>query len=513
MRNSTRIFRITALVAVGLMVLTTVMPRYASADTVQSTDFQSQTFSKTVDWFDYVRTYAAANGFPPPNASEHAYLYTNYVNVGGFQLFYVGLVNATHLGKFITIPIQTVFEHFKTPSGKDAITSSSFLSLVSFRENGSTIYPNSPDKSDDVYASFSLGVNLTAFAGHPQPAYVASSQIIPLASPAPNQWTWGLKYTNLNAIWWKIGVDPLFPFYDALVPRGIAQYSELTFNYNLVLDPNTKTAKLTESYTIGKVTNLWMFTPVVRHWNATGEYYVNGTAVSGGQNVYQMLSSPGPNGYSPFKLSIVLSNKTILASHTVDDKTDDNTSVDDADANATRTAITTRADDNEAVFKADFSTKPTYQLYDPNDANPAMYNVTVRTVRRAGWGGNPVFGFQNAFMGFLPLFVAHVDPALLQEARLGMASFATADYLYVLSYPKWGGTRIVNDPDFTAFYQPTGNAGLLEAIFIAVAVAAGVGGLFAFLFRRKRVANIGFTGTTGSTPQGPAPSGPSFPSR
>ncbi len=80
MRNSTRIFRITALMAVGLMVLTTVMPRYASADTVQSTDFQSQTFSKTVDWFDYVRQYAAANGFPPPNASEHAYLYTNYVN-------------------------------------------------------------------------------------------------------------------------------------------------------------------------------------------------------------------------------------------------------------------------------------------------------------------------------------------------------------------------------------------------------------------------------------------------
>ena len=511
MKTPSRILRIAALAALGLMVLTAFTPRYASADTVTSTDFQSQTFSKTVDWLDYVRQYAAANGFTPPNASEHVYIYTNYVNVGGFQLFYVGMVNATHLGKYITIPIQTVFQHFKTPGGKDAITSSSFLSLVSFRENSSDIYANSPDRTDDVYASFSLGVNLTAFAGHPQPAYVASSQIIPLTSPAANQWTWGLKYTNLNAIWWKIGVDPLFPFWDSNTPRGVAQYSELTFNYALTLDPASKIAKLTESYTIGKVTNLWLLTPLVRHWNSTGTYDTNGALVSS-QNVYQFLSV-GQNGYSPYKLSVVLAEKTILASHTTSDKTDSNTSVDDSEANVTRTGINTMAEDNERVFRADFSTKPTYKLYDTSDANPQTYNVTVRTARLHGWGGNPAFGFQNAFMGFLSLFVAHVDPALVQQAHAGMVSFAVSDYIYTISYPQWGGTRIVNDPDFTAFYQPTGNPGLLTALFIAVAVAAAVGGIFAFLFRRKRTTTVGFTSTTTPTPQGPSPSGPSFPGR
>ncbi len=223
--------------------------------------------------------------------------------------------------------------------------------------------------------------------------------------------------------------------------------------------------------------------------------------------VYDFLQTGG------YKLSIVLANKAILASHTVVDKTDTNTSVDDSDANATRTAVTTSSDDGERVFKADFSTKPTYQLYNSTDANPQPYNVTVRTVRRGGWGGNPVFAFQNAFMGFMPLFVAHVDPALFQAARAGMASFSVSDYLYTISYPQWGGTRIVNDPDFTAFYQPTGNAGLLTAIFIAVAVAAGIGGIFAFLFRRKRTASVGFTGATGNTPQGPTPSGPAIPGR
>ena len=510
MRISTRTSRIVALAVLGLLVLAMV-PRYASADTVQSTDFQSQSFTKVVDWYDYVRTYAVANGLTPPPSTAHAYLYTNYINVGGFQLFYVGLINATTpAGKFVTIPLQSFFEHFKTPGGKDALTASSFLSLIAFTENSSTIYPNSPDRNDTIYASFSLGGNLTAFGGHPQPAYVASSQVIPLSSPAPNQWTWGLKYTNLNAVWWKIGVQEPLGIWDSTTPRGVAQYNELTFNYALTIDPTTKTAQLTTSYTIGKVTSLWVLTPLVRHYNATGTYDVNGARLpgpSGQVTVYDFLQTGG------YKLSIVLSNKAIIASHTVSDKTDSNTSVDDSDANATRTAVTTSSDDGERVFKADFSTKPTYQLYNSTDANPQTYNVTVRTVRRGGWGGNPVFAFQNAFMGFMPLFVAHVDPSLFQAARAGLASFSVSDYLYTISYPQWGGTRIVNDPAFTAFYQPTGNAGLLTAIFIAVAVAAGIGGIFAFLFRRKRTASVGFTGATGNTPQGPTPSGPAIPGR
>src|SRR6266567_1528315 len=508
MRISTRTSRIVALAVLGLLVLAMV-PRSASADTVQSTDFQSQSFTKVVDWYDYVRQYAAANGITPPPwvATAHAYLYTNYINVGGFQLFYVGLINATNptTGNNVTVPLQSFFEHFKTPGGKDAITASSFLSLIAFTENSSTIYPNSPDRNDTIYASFSLG-GVSAF-GTP----VASSRVIPLTSPSPNQWTWGLKYTNLNAVWWKIGVDPLFPFWDALVPRGLAQYSELTFTYTLTLDPTSKTATLTSSYTIGRVTNLWMFTPVVRHWNATGTYYLNGSQTPNSQTVYQFLSQ-SQGGYSPLKLAIVLANKTILASHTTTDTNDANSSVDDSDANVTRQGITTRSDDGETVFKTDFSTKPTYQLYDSSDANPQTYNTTVRSVRRAGWGGNPVFAVQNAFMGLLPLFVAHVDYPLFQDARAHLASFASSDSLYTVSYPQWGGTKIVNDPSFTAFYQPTGNAGLLTAIFIAVAVAAGIGGVFAFLLRRKKTTNLGMAGTMGNVPQGPAPPSPSDPS-
>ncbi len=511
MKMPNRVLKVLAITALALMVLSTFTPLSVSATTVQSTDFQSQSFSKVVDWFDYVRQYAAANGFTPPNASDHAYIYANYINVGGYQLFYVGLVNVTDNGKFVTVPLQTFFQHFKTPGGKDAITASSFLSLVAFNESStSDAVPNSPDPSDTVYASFSLGVDLSSYLQNHAPSYVAGSQVIPLTQVGTNHWTWGLKYTNLSAIWWKITPDPLLPYYDP-VPHGVARYTELTFNYDLTLDPSTKTAHLTETFTIGKVTDLWiirLFPTFIRHYNATGSYYVNGTQTPNSQTVYQLLQSGG------YKLSVVLANKTILASHTTTDKDSSGNSVDDTQSgDLSHSNVTTTADDGERIFQADFSAKSTYQLYDPSDANPVTYNVTTRTVRRDGYVKNPLFALQNRFMGFLPLFVAHVDPGLIQQAKAGLASFTVTDYLYIIAYPHWGGTRIVNDPDYTAFYQPASNAGLLIIVFIAVAVAAVVGGVFAFLMRRRKTANMGITAAPGQTPPTQGPAGPTIPGR
>jgi len=173
----------------------------------------------------------------------------------------------------------------------------------------------------------------------------------------------------------------------------------------------------------------------------------------------------------------------------------------------THTAVNTAASDGERAFRADFGVKPQYNLYnytkDPSEASYATLNVATRTVNRNGWGGNPLFWFQNTFMGFLPIFVAHVDPALLQQAKTGMANIMVTDYLYIISYPTWNGYRIVNDPAYTAYFQPASNLGFLTAIFIAVAVAAGIGGVFAFLFRRRRTASMALVGTTGPAPDQP----------
>jgi len=504
MKVQLRKIRAISILALGLMMALAFVPKTTHADTVTSTDFQSQSFNKVIDWYDYVRQYATANGFTPPNSTEHAYIYANYINVGGFQLFSAGLVNITHNDiNFLTIPVQTFFEHYKTPGGKDVITASSFMSLVAFRENSTTdVFPNSPDRGDENYASFSLGVNLTALTGHRMPSPVSTARIIPLTSSDSNHYSWGLKYTNLNAMWWKVNPDPLFPCCLPTTPRGLAQFTELTFNYALAIDPGSKTATLTTSYTIGRVTDLWVIstTPAV-HMNSTGTYNLDGTARNA-TTVYQFLAA------KQFKLSIVLSQKSIIAGTTTTNKDDAGASVDnDSSTDVTHTGINTNAADNERAFRADFGVKPQYNLYnytkDPSEATYSTYNVTARTVNRNGWGGNPVFWFQNAFMGFLPLFVAHVDPALIQQAKSGMVSFTVTDYLYIISYPTWNGYRIVNDPAYTAYFQPASNLGFLTAIFIAVAVAAGIGGVFAFLFRRRRTASMAIAGTAGPAPNQP----------
>lgn len=509
-----RKFRALALLAVGVMMLFSFIPKNTyAATTLQGSDFQVQSFSKTVDYYDYVRSYAASQGYNMSSIqNQHAYIYTTYINVGGFQLFYSGLLNATHNGMNVTIPIQTVFEHFKTPQGKDAITASSFLSLVAFRENGtSDIFPNSPDKNDTVFASFSLGYTLSAFGTHPVPTYVANSQIIPLTSTDSNHWTWGLNYTNLNSIWWRIYPDPLLPLWDSSTPRAFAQYSQLSFTYALAIDPSAKTATLTTSYSVGRITDLYLLTatPRVLHLNSTGTYDLSGIS-RGAQTVYQYLAQ---NGY---KLSIVQSHMAILASTTTSDSTDNGSSVDNnSESDVTHTGVNTIASDGEKVFRSDFGVKSTYQLYNSTSGAQTQYDVTTRTANRPAWGGNPVYGVQNIFMSFLPLFVYHVDPSLFQAARTGMVSFKVASYLYIISYPTWSGYKIVNDPQYTAYYQPANNLGLLTAIFIAVAVAAGIGGVFAFLFRRRRNASLAMTNPTNPAPNpstGPIP-GPSGPSR
>ena len=514
MRHQSTKIRALPLIALGLLFLVPFVTHTAFAGTVSNGDFQAQSFSKVVDWYDYVRQYAANHGLPQPNATEHAYIYTNYINVGGFQLFYAGLVNATHSGTFVTIPIQTFFEHFKTVGGKDAITASSFISLVSFNESGTDPYPNSPDKTDTVYASFSLGVNLTATTGHKLPGYVATSKIIPLTQVDGQHYTWGLKYTNLNALWWKINPDPFFPTADLVTPRGFAQYSELSFNYALAIDPNARTATLTSSYTIGRMSDLYILSPTPAvHLNSTGTYNLSGSQI-GAQNIYQFLQS------KQLKISIVLANKAILAG-TDTNKDSSGASVDNnSSIDVTHTAVNTAASDGDNIFKADFGVKSKYQLYnytaDSSQNTASNYDVNVRTVNVRAWAGNPVFWFQNRFMGFLPLFVANVDPGLIQQAKAGLIDFTVSDYLYIISYPTWGGYKIVHDPDYTAFYTPASNVGLLTAIFLAVAVAAGVGGLFAFLFRKRRAAGIAVSGVgpTGPSPtQDPTPSGPTIPGR
>src|SRR5438094_4683501 len=98
-----RRLRALSFLLLGAMMLVTFVPKNTYAATsLQGNDFQAQSFSKTVDYYDYVRQYAAANNINDTAIQhQHAYIYTTYINVRRFQLFYAALLNAAHNNKNI----------------------------------------------------------------------------------------------------------------------------------------------------------------------------------------------------------------------------------------------------------------------------------------------------------------------------------------------------------------------------------------------------------------------------
>ena len=350
----------------GIMLLLMLSPTLmidpaAAADTLTANDFKLKSFSKTVDFFDFARRYAAAAGKPVPPANWHAYLYQTYINISGFQLYYSGLLNITAGTGALTIPVQSFIEHYKTPNGNDVLTSSSFIMLLAFNDTAASKHSDFPDVNDNLYASFSLGLDLTGIYGDSaKPALTSKTEIIPL-TPSNNDltWTWGMRYTNLTAVWWRVWTDPANPRFEAL-PIAITTYDELTFTYELNLNPTNHEATLTASYTIGRIVNLWLIywlflTPIVAHYNSTGTYTLNGMTKVSDETVYQFLER------QQIKMSIVLFQNSLVLGDAKTQSTYNNQNVTDAEVDLSSGAILTKAG-NENIFKTDFGTKATYQL-------------------------------------------------------------------------------------------------------------------------------------------------------
>ncbi|HYB68877.1 MAG TPA: hypothetical protein VEC97_04955 [Candidatus Acidoferrales bacterium] len=249
------------LVAAALLMVAIVMP-LASADTLQKSDFSLGSFAKSVDYYDYVREYASANNITLPDGFDnyHANVYMVYVNTSGVQVLYAGLENVTHNGStYLDIPMQSIIMHYKTANdSQDVIAESTFLMLMAFQESSNTSFPGSPTINDTLYASFSLGYDLTSLNAT-LPALNSQTELIPLTHSEDNlTWSWGMTYTNMTALWWRTYIDPSNPHYDSSSPVALSVYDELSFTYNLTIDPSAHTATLTENHVIGRMLDLFI---------------------------------------------------------------------------------------------------------------------------------------------------------------------------------------------------------------------------------------------------------------
>ncbi len=396
--------------------------------------------------------------------------------------------------------------------GKDVLMSSSFITLLAFNDTIASLHPDSPDVNDNLYASFSLGINLEQyFENSSRPALSSRTTIIPLTSSADKlNWHWGMRYTNLTAIWWRMHPDPLKPRYE-YVPIAITTYEELTFTYNLTINPTAHTANVTANYVIGRMTNLWLIRwivmippiPIVVHYNSTGAYRLNGAKISD-ETIYHYLEKQN------IKMSFVLFQNSLVLNHKTRSNFG-NLNVTDAEVDVSSGAITTSTDDGEKVFEASFGTKERYNLYnytaDTAEENYDTYDAVTRTKKIAGYAHNPIFGIHTALLRLVPLVVAHIRPALYQNAKEHILNMTRADYFYIISYPTYSGFKVEHDPTYTAYIETLGfpaegvpkwQVYLLASIGVAAIIIVGV--VFALKRRSHRFSQTSQTHATIETP-------------
>jgi hypothetical protein len=444
-------------VMIALMAIT-IPTVSAQTSSLSKSDFQQQSFAKTVDYLDYVRAYAAQNNLTTPaNFNQwQANMYMTYVNTSGLQMLYAGLDNITTNGQtYLRIPAQSILLHYKTGnSGSDVITASTFLMLMAFSNTASSRFPNSPDVGDNLYASFSLGFDLSSI-GATLPSLNSHTQIIPLTSSDNGlQWTWGMTYTNLTAEWWKTTFNPAEQQFDNSLPFAVTTYDQLTFKYTLTIDPSSNQATLSESHTIGRMRDLIIGSGLIWvHLNSTGTYGLLGRKISD-QTVYGFLNK------NQIKMSVVDYQTSVLANHNTYSVTSSGENVTGTDASVSGTVVNTYTDDGEKISSLDFGANPTYNLYnytaDPTQTTYDTYNAVTRTANATGFAANTnLLKTQIELMKFLPLVVAHIYPGLYQKAEASLSDMTKANYFYLTSYPVYSGYRIVQDPTLTVYMAPS----------------------------------------------------------
>jgi len=482
--------------SVIVLLLTSALPVYA-VDTLVPSDFEQDSWSKNIDFFDYVRVYAALHGKTPPKETDHAYLNLAYINTSGLQVLSAGFFNITDEQNAVTIPIQTTMMHYTSEDGlKDVVTFSSFVMLMAFNETDNTIFEQSPDMNDTLYASFSLGYDLDELFEDSKPDLNSKTEVIPLTSTENGLvWTWGMKYTDLAALWWKTSIDPDNPSRDAR-PIALTVYDELTFTYKLEINPETGEATLNMNYDIGKMRELWLFTwllvlPIpLGHYNSTGCYTLKGQQIST-ETIHDFLQNQG------IMMSTVNFQATAILNHTAYFESQ-GTNVQDNEVIVDDTTIDTFADDGEKILEANFATKETYNLFnytlDPTETSYETYPVTTRTTKIAGFARNPIFAVHTSLMKLIPTVMASIDPELYAQAKDHLLDMNYADYFYLITYPEYGGYRIEHDPTVTAYCHLTTNEQLpqepapkegLGVLLIAVGVILIVAFLVVVLRRRK----------------------------
>ena len=446
-----------------------------ASDTITAADFKSSSWSKSIDLFDYARQHAESVGGTPPPKDWTSETIVNYINKNGVKILYMGFAGVNYGEAKFQLPLQSVVESFNTTKGEPVMTASSFLMLMAFNDTKTSTYQGSPDKGDNVWASFSMGTDFSALlADGKTPKLETNVEVTPL-KVSGNEYTWGMKYNDLAAVWWSIaGVGP------KLLPNALCIYDELGFNYRLVFNPSDGTAKLYVTYVIGEMRDLWTFgrvgfLPVIMHLNSTGTYSLK----------QQKINSETLHGFldrNKISMSIVMGQRTWVADKEVQNKVNgSNLATEGVDVSSG--SIQSSTADGQKVFDVGFGEKKTYKL--ETDNGEKTYNALTRTAEVSYYAKNPILRLQNSLLLYSNALMSHLFPVKYAETAKVWMNATKADYLFITSYPTYGGYQVIHDPVYTAYVTPVKSTVGGGVPIPEIAIFAGVAVAFFLLVKRR----------------------------
>lgn len=366
-------------------------------------------------------------------AGDNLTFSASYVNTQDVQAFMLALNDVSNDEGVGTVPFQLFGMHYYTPENREVFVASVLAFLMVFNDtyNGSGPGENGlPDPgNEDVSYVIPFGV-----ASLVEEDYVPEAVVQPVEKLGEGHYRFGIQYLNQYAI-----ITPNYLASAILKTGWLAKFSEFSVTYEVTVDQETGEVKAETWYTIGQVTDLWLF----------------------------ILGIPIPADPEDipdnFGLSVVHFVTVFTSNYAGADGNTTGTTLDPDITAPLDEDIVLKVGDDERAMK--IGTRGTFDLIDEDtdttvregeDALNAIVGVQAVDLLLVAWQLGFAAGCMSVFAYALSDYVqANYDgPMDLANRSLiptNEDGFNAHPLWYAVSFPEWEGYRIVHDPTYTAY--------------------------------------------------------------
>jgi len=412
----------------------------------------------------FAEEYWTNNSLFIEGTDANATLTASYVGVGEFSAFLIAfneIETNNPLTPELIIPYQLFGMHFRTPADQEVFIGAIFAFLMVHNES----YGNN-QLPDVGHESAWYCVPVTG-AGNPWNDVTPAVETIPATKIGNNHYRFGMRYTNLPV---RVVAATGGGFLATLIlPILTALISELTITYDIVID-DTGEVHAETLYTVGQV----LRTKVLGLFEVPPSEFMNET----------------------LKLTAVHYMSIWASEYTLTGSTSGNTIAAPTDTLPMDENITIEVGNNDRAFDIGFgrqytlwneSTTPDTQIGGEYTALNTLLGARASDFLLIAWQA-PLSAFLFAHMAYglsSQIQSTYTSPADL--AAHAATAFHNSQWWYGVTFPDWNGSRIEQDPVYTAYTNLAIMPGEDEGggVVALLLIVAGIVGVI-WLIRRRR---------------------------